>query len=78
MTLLQFRGRKLRYALALTGAAAWILQGYDQALMNGLLTLPTFTKQFPEIDTSTEQLEAANSTLQGINQPVHIQRNNSI
>jgi len=39
--------------------------GYDQALMNGLLTLPSFTATFQEIDTSTPELKAANSTLQG-------------
>ncbi|KAM3413823.1 hypothetical protein BST61_g10506 [Cercospora zeina] len=62
---LKLRGKRLRLALALTGAAAWILQGYDQALMNGLLTLPTFVKQFPEIDTSTPALKNEHSTLQG-------------
>ncbi|PIA96044.1 Sugar transporter STL1 [Cercospora beticola] len=62
---LKLRGKRLRIALALTGAAAWILQGYDQALMNGLLTLPTFVKQFPEIDTSTSALKSQHSTLQG-------------
>ncbi|USW56582.1 Putative major facilitator, sugar transporter, major facilitator superfamily [Septoria linicola] len=65
MALLKFRGRRLRLALAFTGAAAWILQGYDQALMNGLLTLPTFVEQFPEIDTTTPDLEQQHSTLQG-------------
>ncbi|KXT02087.1 hypothetical protein AC578_6693 [Pseudocercospora eumusae] len=62
---LKFRGRSLRYALALTGAAAWVLQGYDQALMNGLLTLPQFERQFPAISTATPELEAEHSTLQG-------------
>lgn len=59
------RGKRLRYALALTGATAWILQGYDQALMNGLLTLPTFENSFPQIKTNTPELRAQNSTLQG-------------
>ncbi|EME42495.1 hypothetical protein DOTSEDRAFT_73361 [Dothistroma septosporum NZE10] len=63
--MMQFRGARLRYALAFTGAAAWVLQGYDQGVMNGLLTLPTFTAQFPSIDTSTAELESKNSTLQG-------------
>ena len=39
--------------------------GYDQALMNGLLTLPTFTATFEEINTSTPRLKAEHSTLQG-------------
>lgn len=60
-----FRGARLRYALAFTGAAAWILQGYDQGVMNGLLTLPTFYNQFPSINTSTPELDSKNATLQG-------------
>lgn len=39
--------------------------GYDQALMNGLLTLPQFERQFPAISTATPELEAKHSTLQG-------------
>lgn len=34
--------------------------------MNGLLTLPTFYKQFPSINTSTPELDDKNATLQGI------------
>ncbi|GAB7332817.1 hypothetical protein MBLNU13_g04542t2 [Cladosporium sp. NU13] len=58
-------GKRLQLALAITGAVAWILQGYDQALMNGLLTLPSFNKTFPSIDTSTTALKAKHSTLEG-------------
>jgi hypothetical protein len=53
-------GKRLQYALALTGAVAWVLQGYDQALMNGLLALPAFATTFPPIAPS-----ANNSLLQG-------------
>lgn len=56
------RGRRLQLSLAVTAAVAWILQGYDQALMNGLLTLPTFEQTFPEIDTTHYKGRA---TLQG-------------
>lgn len=58
-------GTRLQLALAITGAVAWVLQGYDQALMNGLLTLPSFTATFPSIDTSTSALKAKHSTLEG-------------
>jgi MFS family permease len=58
-------GKRLQLALAVTGAVAWILQGYDQALMNGLLTLPSFTATFPAINTSTHELKAKHSTLEG-------------
>lgn len=62
MSLSDVRGRRLRLFLAITGAIAFILQGYDQALMNGLLTLPTFEQTFPAINTSADK---NNSTLQG-------------
>lgn len=49
------------------------LFGYDQGVMGGLLTLPAFTKVFPEIDTTaagTAGLTASQaehrSTIQGI------------
>lgn len=59
------KGRRLQYALAMTGAVAFILQGYDQALMDGFLTLPSFVKQFPSIKTNTQDSAQRNSTLQG-------------
>lgn len=59
------QGQRLQFALAITGAVAWILQGYDQALMNGLLTLPSFESTFQAINTSTPALNKAHSTLQG-------------
>jgi hypothetical protein len=65
-------GKRLQLALALTGAVAWVLQGYDQALMNGLLTLPSFNKTFPSIDTSTHALKAKHSTLEGQWSPIHV------
>ncbi|KAB8235730.1 general substrate transporter [Aspergillus alliaceus] len=47
MVYLGFRGRSLRTVLSLVAATAFALQGYDQAVMNGLLTLPTFLGVFP-------------------------------
>lgn len=46
------------------GATAFLLQGYDQGVMNGLLTLPTFERQFPSINTSVDHSESR-SILQG-------------
>lgn len=65
MGLSQLSGFRLQLTLALTAAVSFVLQGWDQALMNGLLTLPSFTATFKSIDTSTPELEARNSTLQG-------------
>lgn len=48
----------------------FFLFGYDQGVMGGLLTLPTFVSIFPEMDTISEHLTAAqksrNSTVQGV------------
>lgn len=46
------------------GATAFLLQGYDQGVMNGLLTLPTFERRFPSINTSVDKSQDR-SVLQG-------------
>lgn len=67
MTLFNARGAHLGLLLGISGAVAFILQGYDQALMNGLLTLPSFLKIFPEMNTTTTsgKTKDQNSTIQG-------------
>lgn len=47
MLLSNLRGFHLNVAIALSGASAWILQGYDQAVMNGIITMDLFLKRFP-------------------------------
>ena len=49
------RGRPLSVLVSLVAATAFMLQGYDQAVMNGLVTLPTFLSVFPEmVDSKVE------------------------
>ena len=43
------RGKALSIVLSLIAATAFALQGYDRAVMNGLVTLPTFLKVFPSM-----------------------------
>lgn len=64
MPALHLRGTKLSLAVGIIGATAFILQGYDQAVVNGLLTLSSWEKQFPAIDTTTDTSNHA-SLLQG-------------
>ncbi|KAH8726054.1 general substrate transporter [Phaeosphaeriaceae sp. PMI808] len=45
------RGLKLNVAIAIVAGTDFALFGYDQGVMGGLLTLPSFLKHFPEIDT---------------------------
>ncbi|KAJ5885372.1 hypothetical protein N7495_009882 [Penicillium taxi] len=63
----KLRGKKLGHVISLVGAVGFILQGYDQAVANGLLTLASFIAVFPQIDTlnTTGSVKSHNSTIQG-------------
>ena len=68
MGLRSTRGIALQRLIAGLAAVAFLLQGYNQSVMNGLLTLPTFIAVLPQIDTLTTtgaQL-AQNATIQGL------------
>ncbi|KAF2176833.1 general substrate transporter [Zopfia rhizophila CBS 207.26] len=56
-------GRPLNWAITATAGSGFLLFGYDQGVMSGLLTGIAFTNTFPEIDTT----DGANgsSSLQG-------------
>jgi hypothetical protein len=45
------RGLQLNVAIAVVAGIDFALFGYDQGVMGGLLTLGSFLKVFPEIDT---------------------------
>ncbi|EAS35286.3 sugar porter (SP) family MFS transporter [Coccidioides immitis RS] len=49
-----FRGTKLNVAIGVIAGLDFLLFGYDQGVMGGLLTLPSFAQTFPEIDTTRE------------------------
>ncbi|KIY03098.1 uncharacterized protein Z520_01565 [Fonsecaea multimorphosa CBS 102226] len=70
---LGLRGLQLNIAIGVIAGIDFLLFGYDQGVMGGLLTLPAFTSVFPEIDTTKQGLQGltqsqANhkSTIQGI------------
>lgn len=67
MALAKLRGKKLGRVIGIIGAVGFILQGYDQAVANGLLTLASFITVFPEIDTlnTSGAQKSHNSTIQG-------------
>jgi hypothetical protein len=46
------RGRSLNIVISVVAATAFALQGYDQSVMNGLVTLPTFLDRFPDMKQS--------------------------
>jgi sugar porter (SP) family MFS transporter len=65
------RGQSLDLAIAVLAGLDFFLFGYDQGVMGGLLTLGSFTKTFPEIDTTnvdglTAAQKSDRSNVQGI------------
>ncbi|GAW16690.1 hypothetical protein ANO14919_061270 [Xylariales sp. No.14919] len=51
---LGLRGTPLNIAIAVVTGTDLLLFGYDQGVIGGLLTLPSFTKTFPELCTTAE------------------------
>ncbi|KAM3416982.1 hypothetical protein BST61_g8567 [Cercospora zeina] len=64
------RGLHLNIAIAVVAGVDFALFGYDQGVMGGLLTLPSFLAHFPEIDTAhperTGRTASQVSNIQGI------------
>ncbi|PSR93860.1 major facilitator superfamily transporter monosaccharide [Coniella lustricola] len=46
------RGTSLNVAIAIIAGTDFALFGYDQGVMGGLLTLPSFLQYFPQVDTA--------------------------
>ncbi|KAG0152602.1 hypothetical protein CROQUDRAFT_650047 [Cronartium quercuum f. sp. fusiforme G11] len=69
------KGDQLNLAITTLAGIGFLLFGYDQGVMGGLLTLPTFVSTFPEIDTTSSSLTTEkkrdNSTLQGISVAIY-------
>ncbi|THX72132.1 general substrate transporter [Aureobasidium pullulans] len=62
-------GTKLNIAVGIIAGLDFLLFGYDQGVMGGLLTLKSFVGTFPEIDTQHPpmgQTASYTSTIQGI------------
>ncbi|KAI0392616.1 general substrate transporter [Xylariaceae sp. FL0594] len=63
------RGRALNYAVGIIAGCDFLLFGYDQGVMGGILTMPQFLDVFPAINpdsTSDLALKSERSTNQGI------------
>ena len=54
-------GRPLNWAITAAAGSGFLLFGYDQGVMSGLLTGDAFTRVFPSIDTTN----GGSSTVQG-------------
>ncbi|KAJ5741702.1 hypothetical protein N7533_011111 [Penicillium manginii] len=68
MGLRNAQGESLQRMIAVLGAVAFLVQGYNQAMMNGFMTLPSFLETVPEVDTThtTGSQKSHNSTIQGL------------
>ncbi|KAF2170290.1 hypothetical protein M409DRAFT_64606 [Zasmidium cellare ATCC 36951] len=60
------RGTKLNVAIGIIAGLDFLLFGYDQGVMGGLLTLESFTSVFPEINTAGAPGNSPRATTQGI------------
>ncbi|KAL6887633.1 general substrate transporter [Trichoderma longibrachiatum] len=63
------RGQALNWAIGTIAGCDFLLFGYDQGVMGGILTLPVFLNQFPDInpDAAVDASDASQrSTYQGI------------
>ncbi|KAF2119380.1 sugar transporter STL1 [Lophiotrema nucula] len=65
---LGFKGNQLNWAVSIIAGLDFLLFGYDQGVMGGLLTLGSFVRTFPEIDVGGAPLSERShvSTIQGI------------
>ncbi|SMY19035.1 unnamed protein product [Zymoseptoria tritici ST99CH_1A5] len=60
------RGSNLNWAIGIIAGFDFLLFGYDQGVMGGLLTLPSFLAVFPEIDVGNAKGTSSRATKQGI------------
>jgi len=60
------KGPSLAWAIGVIAGMDFLLFGYDQGVMGGLLTLPSFVNRFPEIDTRDVSGNSPKATKQGI------------
>jgi hypothetical protein len=76
---LGLRGPRLALVIGIIGATAFALQGYDQAVANGLLILSTFLSTFPSMNTltTTGAQRVHNANIQGKLVNVDIEINES-
>lgn len=67
MGLRNAQGDTLQRIIAVLGAVAFLVQGYNQSLMNGFTTLPDFLAAIPEVDTvhTTGSQKAYNAKILG-------------
>ncbi|KAH6683197.1 general substrate transporter [Halenospora varia] len=61
-----YTGQPLNLLVGVVAGVDFFLFGYDQGVMGGLLTLESWVKQFPEIDSVHNPTDTHISTIQGV------------
>lgn len=62
------QGESLQRMIAVLGSVAFLVQGYNQSVMNGFTTLPSFLAAIPEVDTvnTVGPQKSHNTTILGL------------
>ncbi|KAJ5131781.1 hypothetical protein N7448_005939 [Penicillium atrosanguineum] len=62
------QGESLQRMIAVLGSVAFLVQGYNQSVMNGFTTLPSFLEAIPEVDTvnTVGAQKSHNTTILGL------------
>ncbi|KAI7916095.1 sugar transporter STL1 [Pyricularia oryzae] len=66
------RGKSLNYAIVCIAGVDFLLFGYDQGVMGGILTLPVFLSQFPTINPEADGLTSIESAQRATNQGIAV------
>ncbi|KAK7420166.1 hypothetical protein QQZ08_010522 [Neonectria magnoliae] len=69
---LGLRGNALNLAVSTVAGCDFLLFGYDQGVMGGILTLPIFLAQFPDINDQDEGISAALKSTRSTNQGIAV------
>lgn len=66
------RGHALNWAVGIIAGCDFLLFGYDQGVMGGILTLPIFLEYFPEINPDADGISPAESSQRSTNQGISV------
>ncbi|KAI0481280.1 general substrate transporter [Xylariaceae sp. FL0804] len=66
------RGDTLNYAIGFIAGCDFLLFGYDQGVMGGILTMPSFLDLFPSINPDADGISNAESAARSTNQGIAV------
>ncbi|KAL8389061.1 hypothetical protein RB595_008818 [Gaeumannomyces hyphopodioides] len=66
------RGKSLNWAICTIAGCDFLLFGYDQGVMGGILTLSVFLRQFPSINPEEDGLDPTESSRRATNQGIAV------